>query len=135
MSIEIALLDALDEGDEEELADTPDWQKEEVALARMVTSDSGERFAEGPDATDFHEYRHMERFIGSVEKPEDAEQLWRAIKGKGAFRYFKDTAARLGLLERWFQYRDEAMREFMEEWAKAHHVPYVDDVKNRNLKG
>jgi hypothetical protein len=134
VSIEITLLDALDAGDDEELADTPDWQKEEVALARLVTSDSGERFVEAPDATEFHEYRHMERFIGGVEKSEDAEQLWRAIKGKGAFRYFKDTAARLGLLDRWFQYRDEAMKAFMEEWAKVHHVPYVDDLASRGPK-
>jgi hypothetical protein len=35
----------------------------------------------------------MERFIGTVENAEAAEQLWRAIKGKGAFRYFKDTAS------------------------------------------
>jgi hypothetical protein len=54
----------------------------------------------------------MERFIGAVEDAQASEQLWRAIKGKGAFRYLKDTASRLDLLERWYRYRDEAMREF-----------------------
>jgi Uncharacterised protein family (UPF0158) len=70
----------------------------------------------------------MERFIGTVENAGAAEQLWRAIKGKGAFRYFKDTASRLGLLKQWYQYRDEAMREFVRDWAEAHQVPFVDDA-------
>ena len=97
-------------------------------LFRSVVADSGERFVDAPDQLDFHEYRHMERFIGTVENAEAAEQLWRAIKGKGAFRYFKDTASRLGLLKEWYQYRDEAMREFVRDWAEAHQVPFVDDA-------
>src|SRR5436853_636611 len=80
---------------------------------------------------DLQEYRHMERFIRTEENAEIAEQLWRAIKGKGAFRYFKDTASRLGLLERWYQYRDDAMKEFVIEWAEAHNVPYENDIKAR----
>jgi hypothetical protein len=45
----------------------------------------------------------MERFICTVADGQAADQLWRAIKGKGAFRYFKDTAHRLDLLKQWFQ--------------------------------
>jgi hypothetical protein len=55
----------------------------------------------------------------------------RAIKGKGAFRYFKDTINRLGLREQWFQYRDEALKEFVVEWAEANNVPYEDDLAKR----
>ncbi len=70
----------------------------------------------------------MERFIGTVADAGAAEQLWRAIKGKGAFRYFKDTASRFGLLKQWFQYRDEAMKQFVRDWAEAHQIPVVDDT-------
>ena len=121
----------MEEGNEDELSDLPDWQKEEVETARAIVEDSGERFVDAPDKFVFHEYRHMERFIGTVEDREAAEQLWRAIKGKGAFRYFKDTASRLGLLEQWYRYRDDAMKEFVIDWAEAHRVPYDDDIKNR----
>ena len=126
-----SVLGALEEDDEESLGDLPNWQKEEVEIARAIAEDSGERFVDAPDKFDFHEYRQMERFIGTVEDAEAAEHLWRAIKGKGAFRCFKDTASRLGLLERWYQYRDDAMREFVVEWAEANNVPYVDDLKDR----
>ncbi len=73
----------------------------------------------------------MERFIGTVQGTEAAERLWRAIKGKGAFRYFEDTAARLGLLNEWYRYRDDAMKRFVIDWAEANNIPYVDDLKRR----
>ena len=131
VTVDQSLLSALEEGDDDVLNDLPDWQKEGVEIARAIVEDSGERFVDAPDKFDFHEYRQMERFIGTVKNAEAAEQLWRAIKGKGAFRYFKDTASRLGLLDQWYRYRDEAMKEFVVTWAGANNVRYEDDIKNR----
>ena len=101
-----------------------------VEIARAIVGDLGTRFISPPDKYDFHEYRQMEQFIGTVRSAEAADQLWQAIKGKGAFRYFKDTADRLGLLNRWFQYRNDAVKEFVVEWAEDNNVPYEDDVKD-----
>jgi len=129
VSVSEEVFRAVEEDDEEALQDLPDWQKDEVEIARAIATDSGERFVDAPDKFDFHEYRHMERFIGTVENAEAAEQLWRAIKGKGAFRYFKDMASRLGLLEQWYRYRDEALKEFVVAWAEAREVPFEDYVK------
>jgi hypothetical protein len=132
VTVDQAILSALEEGEEEELDDLPDWQKEEVKIAKAITEDSGERFVDTPDKFDFHEYHHMERFIQTVEDDQAAKELWRAVKGKGAFRYFKDTLSRLGLRELWFQYRDDAMKEFVVDWAKAQNIPYQDDLKKRH---
>ena len=55
--------------------------------------------------------------------------MWRAIKGKGAFRYFKDTARRLGLLDQWYQYRDAAVKEYVLAWAEANEVTVEDDTQ------
>lgn len=131
VTVDRLVLSAMEEGDEEALRDLPDWQKPELEIARAIVEDSGERFVDAPDKFDFHEYRQMERFIGTVEDAEAAGQLWRAIKGKGAFRYFKDTASRLGLLRQWYQYRDAAIEKFVVQWAEARKIPFEDDVKNR----
>jgi len=130
VSVDQHILTVLEEEREDELGDLPDWQKPELETARAILEDSSDRFIDPPDKFEFHEYRHMERFIGTVDGAEAAEQLWRAIKGKGAFRYFRDTAQRLGLLERWFQYRDRALKEFVVAWAEANDVLYEDDIKN-----
>ena len=126
--VECSVLDAVEEGDQEFLGDVPDWQKDEVEIARAIVADSGERFVAAPDKLDFHEYRQMERFVGTVEDCAAAEQLWRAIKGKGAFRYFKDTASRLGVLQQWYRYRDNAMKEYVRDWAEAYQIPIMDDT-------
>jgi len=130
--IDRSIVRALEEGDDE----TPDLYRNaadqsELKIAQAYLDDSGKRFLDVPQKFDFHEYRQMERFVGTVSDPAAAEQLWRAIKGKGAFRHFKDTAHRLGLLESWFQYRNEAMKQFCIDWAEAKQVPFVDDIVPR----
>jgi len=119
----------VEEGDEDALADLPEWQHEELAIVRAMVADAGERFIAPPNRFEFHEYRHMERFIGSLSDEAAAEQLWRAIKGKGAFRYFKDTLHRLGLQDQWYRYREKVMKEFVIDWAKDNQVPYEDDSR------
>lgn len=91
--------------------------------------DPGERFLFPPDKFAFHEYRHMERFIGLLSDAEAAEQLWHAIKGRSAFRYFKNTLHRLGIQGQWRRYRHEAMKEFVIDWAEANEVANEDDTR------
>lgn len=123
-----SLLEAVEDDGPDVLEDFPDWEAEEIALARAVVRDSGERFVGGPDRFDFHEYRQMERFIGTLENDKTTEELWRAIKGRGAFRHFKDAAHRLGVLEQWYQFRGDALREFVRSWAETNQIPFVDDT-------
>jgi large conductance mechanosensitive channel len=104
---------------------------EEIKIAKAMPADSRGRFVDAPSKFDFHEYRQMERCIGTVEDSAAAEQLWRAIKGRGAFRCFKDTASQPGLLQPWYQYRDSAMKTFVRDWAGAHQIPIMDDTGSR----
>jgi hypothetical protein len=67
------------------------------------------------------QYRWMERFIPMVEEPNLRDQLTQAIDGKGAFRRFKDVLMSFGPeRERWFAFRSERLRVFMEAWLAAH---------------
>jgi len=113
------------------LRSLPGWQKEEVETARAIVNHSGDRFINPPGKFEFNEYRHMERFIGALPDVKAAEELWRAIKGHGAFHHFKDTLYRLGIQDQWFGYRDEAIKAFVIGWAEANNVPYEDDIKGR----
>ncbi|MBK8475769.1 MAG: hypothetical protein IPL39_05505 [Opitutaceae bacterium] len=108
-----------------------DESDEEVVLARAMVEDAKGRFIDLPDKFDFHEYHQMERFIRTVEDAAVADELWRAIKGKGAFRYFKDVAARHGLLDAWYRFLDEAAKAFVIRWAEFNEVPFEDDTAGR----
>jgi hypothetical protein len=63
----------------------------------------------------------MERFIPMVEDSPLRDRLTHAIDGKGAFRRFKDVLMSHGPeRERWFAFRSERLRVFMEAWLSAH---------------
>jgi Uncharacterised protein family (UPF0158) len=65
-------------------------------------------------------YRDMELFIASVEDPGRAECLAIAIKGRGAFRRFKDELARWpGEPERWHAFSEERQRGRARSWLAA----------------
>jgi hypothetical protein len=72
------------------------------------------------------QYRWMERFIPMVEDTELRGKLTQAIDGKGAFRRFKDVLMSYGAdRERWFAFRSERLRTFMEAWLNAHAIKAV----------
>ncbi|MBX3126382.1 MAG: hypothetical protein KF718_06680 [Polyangiaceae bacterium] len=72
------------------------------------------------------QYRWMERFIPMVEDEALRERLTRAIDGKGAFRRFKDVLmSQATERERWFAFRSERLRVFMEAWLSAHDLVAV----------
>jgi hypothetical protein len=67
------------------------------------------------------QYRWMERFIPMVDEGELKTKLSQAIDGKGAFRRFKDVLMSFAAdRERWFTFRSERLRTFMEAWLAAH---------------
>ena len=67
------------------------------------------------------QYRWMERFILMLEESDLRDKLTAAIDGKGAFRRFKDVLMAHGPeRERWFAFRSERLRVFMEAWLGAH---------------
>jgi len=72
------------------------------------------------------QYRWMERYIPMVEDTEIRDKLTRAIDGKGAFRRFKDVLMSYGAdRERWFTFRSERLRTFMEAWLTAHGIQVI----------
>jgi hypothetical protein len=67
------------------------------------------------------QYRWMERFIQMVDEAPLRNALGQAIDGKGAFRRFKDVLmSQAPERERWFAFRSERLRVFMEAWLNAH---------------
>ncbi len=69
------------------------------------------------------QYRWMERFIPMVDELELRAKLTQAIDGKGAFRRFKDVLMGFSVeRERWFTFRSERLKTFMEAWLAAHAI-------------
>ncbi|MUV38937.1 hypothetical protein JNUCC1_02809 [Lentibacillus sp. JNUCC-1] len=93
----------------------------EVAIDVLENEDN---YIELPEEEDINEYDIMEDFCLSLEDAHQKEKLLSAIKGKGAFRRFKDKIIELGVRDEWFTYRDERIKQFVIEWCEAHQIDY-----------
>ena len=79
-----------------------------------------------PDRFEINEYRMMERFCLSVDDDDLRDDLCDAIRGRGAFRRFKDRMQAYGIAEAWYRYRDAALREMAMAWCEAHGIAYTE---------
>lgn len=101
--------------------DLPDWQQEELELARQIEADDGTRYLEVPESDSHEDYRLMQEFTETVDNSRLQERLWRAIDGRGAFRYFKDVLHEHGEgeLESWYAFQNQRHRDQLLEWLEA----------------
>lgn len=101
--------------------DIPDWQKSSACEAALVELDSeGSRCLAVPYQDSREAYRDMEAFIETVTDEHLAELLAMAIDGRGAFRRFRGVLARYPeVRERWFQFKDERLRQRALGWLAS----------------
>lgn len=101
----------------------PEWQKEIIRIAKDI-SEHSENYIQLPDQWDIHEYSIMEKFCLSLTDEALRDEMYNSIKGKGAFRIFKDNIHRFGIAEDWYKYKDDAFREIAIEWCNENNLEY-----------
>lgn len=79
-----------------------------------------------PEAFDIDNYSIMEDFIDDLNNSTIQNQLARAIRGKGAFRRFKDIVIELGISDQWYHYLDEAHRKIAIKWCHDNDIEYIE---------
>ena len=106
------------------LEDFPEWQHDVIRIAKDIVET--DHYLPLPTKFDIHEYRIMERFCLSVDDEDIRDDLCNAIRGRGAFRRFKDRMQLYGMAEEWYRYRDAALREIAVAWCEEHGIPYTE---------
>jgi hypothetical protein len=110
------------------LEEYPEWQQEIIEKARdIIADDNEEQYIALPSRFDIHEYNIMEKFCLSIKEKEISNSLYQALKGKGAFRRFKDAIQRYGVAEDWYKYRDDTIKRLAIEWCEARGIQYTED--------
>ena len=95
-------------------------------LSDMIEEEFNSRFFRLPSPYDIHEYSIMERFIWSLPEGAIQDRLENAIRGRGAFRRFKDSIYRLDMEQEWYDFRANAYREIAIEWCKDHGFQFLE---------
>ena len=105
-----------DTGEIEWLGDFMDGEEYDELVERIEFGN----YISLPSKYDINEYSIMEDFIYSLPTGEVQSKLQRAIKGKGAFRRFKDVVNYLGIVKDWYSFRDGAYRSIAVQWCREH---------------
>src|ERR1039457_766308 len=103
---------------ETSLVDTSTWTE-----ARFTHSGGIRKL---PTKYAIHEWDIMREFAESVEPERLSDELQNAIRGAGAFRYFKDTLRRYRREKDWYAYREEALRQIAIEWCEENGIEYTE---------
>ena len=95
-------------------------------LSDMIDEGFNSRFFRLPSPYDIHEYSIIERFIWSLPEGVIRDRLENAIRGRGAFRRFKDSIYRLDMEQDWYDFRANAYREIAVEWCEDHGFQFAE---------
>lgn len=107
---------------EEEGAELSGLDEESLDLIRTIQRGESDDFVELPTRREVNEYRMIEQFIERQTDENVFKELSRVIRGKGAFRRFKDAVRRLGLEDAWYEYREVRFIEIAEAWCEEHGI-------------
>jgi len=110
---------------DEPIEDFPDWQHDQIKIAKEILQETGD-YVGLPSKFDIHEYIIMERFCLSIDDPEISDTLYSLIKGSGAFQRFKNAIHKFEIVEDWYKYRDNAIREIAVEWGEENGIEFDD---------
>ncbi len=114
VEIETALKHELDQ------RNMPDWMKQDRLQADRIEAGYNARYISIPHLESYEGYDDMEEFVATVQDSHLRNQLANAIRGKGAFRRFKDVlAGNFHERERWFAFQDDQVRRRIVDWLNS----------------
>lgn len=112
--------------DEEPFEKFPDWQRENIEKAISIIEDEDGVFVDFTLRNNFNEYEIIEEFIVRLPDQKNREILDDTIRGRGAFRRFKDRIIELGVDKQWYTYKEGKIRQLVIEWCKEHNIEIQD---------
>ncbi|HEM4066574.1 TPA: hypothetical protein U2D29_001830 [Streptococcus suis] len=96
-------------------------------LEEEIEEDVTGRFVRLPTYYDFNPYAFMERYVYYLPEGDLSDRLSRAIRGRGAFRRFKNELERCDRLEDWYVFETQCYKELVLEWCQENKIAIVDN--------
>lgn len=106
--------------------DGPAWQREAVAMAREA--EDSDNYIPLPTPFDIDEYGIMADFCASIEDEDLRADLGEAIRGKGAFRLFRNQVQARDLEKAWSEFENRAFAEIGRKWLEENGLSFKEDL-------
>ncbi len=112
----------LDDGGDME--DLPPWQQELIPKFREIND--SEDFFPLPSQYEVHKYQIMEDFIRSLEDGPMKEDLFEAIRDRGAFRRFRDATHRYDIENDWWDFKKNSIKQIAIDFLDSKGIPWTE---------
>jgi hypothetical protein len=109
--------------EDDDIVDYPDWEQEMIIKAREVISSAD--YLPLLSKFDTHEYHIMENFCYSVVDDKIRGELLDKIRGRGAFKRFKDAIRVNDIEDEWYRFRQEELEKIAIDWLEVNHISYM----------
>ena len=104
-------------------------EQSEIDKAREFTTRYEREFiVPFPAKYEMREYDMMEQYVKAQPDARIANQLLYAIRGKDAFREFREAVTQFGLLDDWYAFKDGAMLERTRQWCIRNDIDYEPKI-------
>lgn len=104
----------------------PMWTGESDEELEALLESEPDRFLRFPTKFEIHEYSIMESFTKAFPAGKIRNELALAIRGKGAFRRFRNTIRYYEIEQLWYDYLESAYRDIAIRWCKEHDLKYIE---------
>lgn len=109
--------------DNENVTSFPDWQQEFIIAAKEIISNDD--FFPLPSNQEINEYVIVKDFCFCLEDKRIKGIMIKAIKGRGAFRRFKEYIYRFNIEVQWFNFIHEKLFDIAKEWCIKNNLEYT----------
>ncbi len=90
----------------------------------IIESDD-KRFIPLPSSFEVNAYGMIEDFITTLDR-DMQEEFYIVIRGKGAFRRFKDLAFLKGVIDEWYDFEYAAIKDIAIAWCDRNQIAYIE---------
>ena len=106
--------------------DLDDYEKENLVIVNAIEADDSARYLAIPRPSSREGYNDMFEFIATLSNARLQVRLENAIKGRGAFRAFKDALSAYPTeRQAWFRFRDQRTRQRALDWMEAEGIEAI----------
>lgn len=75
-----------------------------------------------PDKSDFGLGKQLAIEFARANVPEDFDQVYSIFRSKGAYSRYKHLLEKRGVLEKWYEFEEESLKNSIVEWCKDNNV-------------
>ncbi|WP_257350928.1 UPF0158 family protein [Pseudalkalibacillus decolorationis] len=104
----------------------PEWKQKDFKTAIDVV-ENYEDYIALPNQYEINEYDMVEEFCLNIQDEDTRVKLLRTIRGKGAFRRFKDNISSFGIEDEWYAYRNECYKQLAKEWCIDNKISFIEE--------